>query len=103
MHTYEIVALSDENGKTYESKYGTYSKETGFKLNEKAFLTWKDVEIFVNRLLHEDCWKLKIEKKKMTKEDIEKALGYEIDIVDKDGSYSFNDIYDFFNHVFKED
>lgn len=36
-------------------------------------------------LFHEDCWSLKVEKpkpKQMTKEEIEAALGYSIEIKD---------------------
>ena len=37
-------------------------------------------EELIDNLFHEDCWSLKKEPKKMTKEEIEKALGYEIEI-----------------------
>lgn len=32
MFCYQMVALADQNGKTYECEYGTYSKENGFRL-----------------------------------------------------------------------
>ena len=34
MLTYQIVGLADDNGRKYECKYGTYSKEDGFIFNE---------------------------------------------------------------------
>lgn len=75
--TYEAIALADQNNRTYESKYGTYNKE-GFRFNDE----FRDLpaEEIADILVHENCWSLKPEKKKMTKADIEKALGYEIEI-----------------------
>lgn len=97
MMTYEAVALADQNGRTYVSKYGTYNKEKGFTINPKyiAFQTTLDsrkilmsYQELINGLFHENCWSLKVEEPKpkvMTKEDIEKALGYKIKIQeDKD-------------------
>lgn len=81
MHSYEMIATADENGRTYVSEYGAYSKENGFDLRPSIIRNHYDVEDLLNKLLHEDCWRLKVDKKKMTKADIEKALGYEIDIV----------------------
>ena len=78
MFTYQAIALADENGKTYESKYGSYNKQYGIKLSDKAIRMLK--EDLIEKLFHEDCWSLKKEPKKMTKEEIEKALGYEIEI-----------------------
>jgi len=108
MYTYEIVGLADENGKTYESKYGIYNKEKGFRFYRSVISNQTDrgVENIINNLFHEDCWKLKVEKpakKKMTKEEIEKALGYEIDIVGKDGRRKFDDIHEFFKYLLEED
>ena len=80
MHTYEMIGVADQNGKTYESKYGTYSKEKGFKFID-SYKNNEQVSTLINNLVHEDCWSLKIDKKKMTKSDIEKALGYEIEII----------------------
>ena len=102
MHTYEMIATGDENGKTYVSKYGSYNKENGFRLRSCYVNNLSDVEDLFNTLLHEDCWRLKTEKKKMTQEDIEKALGYEIDIVDKNGNPTFDNFQDFWNYVVKE-
>jgi len=108
MFTYEMIATADENGKTYESKYGIYSKEKGFRFYRSVISNQTDrgVENIINNLFHEDCWKLKVEKpakKKMTKEEIEKALGYEIDIVGKDGRRKFDDIHEFFKYLLEED
>lgn len=80
MMAYEMVGISDHNSRTYESKYGTYNKETGFVLNEVGRSLGK-CEL-LDRMFHENCWSMKTEPKpkKMTKEEIEKELGYEIEI-----------------------
>lgn len=83
MYTYQMIGLADENGKTYVSDYGTYSKKEGFKFsndfgNEECKWT-----AFINMLFHEDMWKLKKDPiKKMTLDEIEKELGYKVQIVD---------------------
>lgn len=85
MMTYQMVDLADQNGKTYVSKYGTYNKVDGFKCDPIEVLNvWNedDFETFVLSLFHDDLWKLKVERKKMTQEEIEKALGYKIEITD---------------------
>ena len=82
MKTFEMVALAEQNGKTYKSKYGTYSKKTGFKLTENFLCIPNNVSEMIDNLLTKDCWSIVEEKKKMTKEDIEKALGYKIEITD---------------------
>lgn len=78
--TYQMVGVADQNGRTYASKYGTYNKKGCFSLSELAKNLSK--EELLERLVHEDCWSLKIEEKEMTKEEIEKALGYKIKIKD---------------------
>ena len=80
MMGYECVALADHNSRTYESNYGTYNKEPGFVLNEVGRSLGK-CEL-LDRMFHEKCWSMKTESKKMTKEQIEKELGYEIEIED---------------------
>lgn len=88
MHLYEMIGVADENGKTYISPYGTYNKKDGFNLCRIV-----NFAELLNILVHEDCWSLKIEKKKMTKAEIEKALGYEIDIISDNKTYSsFDDL-----------
>lgn len=81
-----MVGLADQNGRTYVSKYGSYSKKDGFKITN-----WGDTNKFedmLNRLMHDDLWSLKVEEKEMTKEEIEEALGYKIKIKDnKDINY----------------
>lgn len=80
MMTYEMIGVADENGRTYKSKYGTYNREEGFEFNDEAFkFTRKG---FCGILLHENLWRLKADKKKMTLDDIEKALGYKVEIVE---------------------
>ena len=80
--SYQMIGLADQNNRTYISKYGTYSKKNGFTLSELSISMTK--EELLDNLFHEDCWSLKKEEKpkpkKMTKEEIEKALGYKIEI-----------------------
>ena len=79
--TYEMIGVADENGRIYESKYGTYNRRKGgFEFNDEAFKYPR--EVFCNMLLHDDLWRLKVDKKKMTLDDIEKALGYKVEIVE---------------------
>lgn len=85
MHTYEMVALADENGREYESLYGTYSKEDGFRFNESVvpIVEDKGYRELVNILFHENLWKLKKEPvKEMTLQELERELGYRVKIVD---------------------
>ena len=86
MYTYQMVGLADENGREYECIYGTYSKDKGFRFNDSVIPIcedkgWREI---VNILFHEDMWKLAEKEipKKMTIEDIEKELGYRVNIVD---------------------
>lgn len=83
MYTYQMIGIADENGRTYESKYGTYSKEKGFEFTDFPKEECKQIA-FINLLFHEDIWKLKKEPepKKMSLQDIERELGYRIRIVD---------------------
>ena len=76
-----MVGIADENGRTYESKYGTYSKEKGFEFTNFPKEECKQIA-FINLLFHEDIWKLKPEVKKMSLQDIEKELGYRVQIID---------------------
>ena len=78
MMSYEMVGVADQNNRTYKSKYGVYSKETGFVLNGFGRSLGK-CEL-LDRMFHENCWSMKTEPKKMNKEQIEKELGYEIEI-----------------------
>lgn len=78
MCTYEMIGIADENSRTYESKYGTYSKKEGFKLSDLSRSMIK--EELLDNLFHEDCWSLKKNPIKMTKKEIEEKLGYEIEI-----------------------
>lgn len=91
MMTYEMVGVADQNNRTYQSQYGTYSKKDGFIINPYCInFSFHSKSIFsfqklLNKLFHENCWSIKEEKqkpKKMTKEEIEKELGYKIDIQD---------------------
>lgn len=92
MHTYEMIGVADENGRTYVSDYGSYNKEKGFDLLKSCNLM--SHENLLNILLHEDCWKLAIEpKKKMSIKEIEEKLGYEIEITDYDLNKGFSDLF----------
>lgn len=95
MMTYEMIGVADQNNRTYESKYGKYNKKNGFIINP-SYITFSNsldskqilfsYQELLNGLFHENCWSIKQEKprpKKMTKEQIEKELGYEIEIQDK--------------------
>lgn len=86
MYTYQMVGLADENGKTYECKYGTYNKDEGFKFNEEAQSVVKDGwRNLVYILFHENLWSLKKEPvKEMSLNDIEKELGYRVRIITPD-------------------
>lgn len=85
LYTYQMIGLADENGKTYECEYGTYSKESRFIFNDRAGEVFERDgyrELF-DILVHEDLWKLKQEPiKKMTLTELEKELGYRVQIVD---------------------
>lgn len=83
MYTYQMIGVADENGKTYKSKYGTYSKENGFVFTEDV-----DVDAYlIDRLFHDDLWRLEEPvRKKMSLADIEKELGYRVQIVDPEYS-----------------
>lgn len=85
MYTYQMVGLADENGREYESKYGTYSKTDGFRFNDDIYNVVKDLgwRGFINILFHDDLWKLKKEPaKEMSLQDIERELGYRVIITD---------------------
>ena len=83
MRVTEMKALADQNGKTYTSVYGTYNKVGGFQITDKyCKANYLDLTTYINDFFSKDCWKIK-SVKKMTKSEIEKALGCEIDIVDE--------------------
>jgi hypothetical protein len=92
MHTYEMIGVADENGRTYVSDYGSYSKEKGFDLLQSChFIT---TESLLNILLHEDCWKLAAEpKKKITVKEIEEKFGCPVEIVDYGIYRGFSDFF----------
>lgn len=90
MYTYQMIGCADDNGKTYISPYGIYSKKQRFSLSKYGKTL--DVEELLYRLFQDDCWRLyysyenkdnkdtskveentKTDKEKMTatKEDIE--------------------------------
>lgn len=83
MHTYEMVGIADENGKTYESKYGTYNKKDGFRKYANIFVSNDEL---LNIMFHEDCWTIKQEEELMTLDEIikevEKSRGHKIKIKD---------------------
>ena len=92
MYTYEMVGVADQNSRTYKSIYGTYNKEDGFKVADewKEFLVSDDceesiynIETLIHNLFHDDVWQIvKEEPRKMTLAEIEKELGYRVQIAD---------------------
>lgn len=80
MMAYQMIGVADQNGRTYESKFGTYNKEKRFVLLDE-YREISNSEL-LDDVLHCDCWSLKeeVKPKKMTKEEIEKELGYKIEI-----------------------
>ncbi len=83
MYTYQMIGVADENGRTYESKFGTYSRADGFVFTENTNVDSN----LINRLFHDDLWKLKPDVKEMSLKEIEEALGYKVRITDPE----FND------------
>ena len=77
-----MIGLADQNNRVYESKYGSYDKQNGFILSKLSNSITK--EELLDSLLHEDCWSLKQNIKKMTKDEIEEKLGYKIEIVENE-------------------
>lgn len=100
MYTYEMIGIADENGKTYTSQYGSYNKETGFVLNDHSNTRLKSISQLINNLFHENCWSLDKPVITMTKEEIEKELGYKINIVSNKLNYKMADD-DLFSFLFK--
>ena len=89
MYTYEMYGVASDNTKTYESKYGTYNKDDGFIFNWDTVEDITDdcsgttLQEFVKDLFESDLWKIKKDvPKKMTLQDIEKELGYRVQIID---------------------
>lgn len=90
-----MVGLADSNDRTYECGFGTYNKEDGFKFTKKYQEILNDsqylgedikpkVESIINELFQGNIWTLvkEPEPKKMTLADIEKELGYRVQVVD---------------------
>lgn len=81
MTTCEIVILADTDGKTYVSGGMRYNKVLG--LHDNLGRKWPaDAFGSCNELIHLKGWH-RIHKKKITKEEIEKKLGFEIEIVEE--------------------
>ena len=94
MYTYQVVGLADCNDRTYECEYGTYNKKDGFVFNNENETMLKHFEYLgegietvvsniIDDLFHKDMWKIvKPEARKMSIADIEKELGYPVQITD---------------------
>ena len=110
MTTAEAFALSQQNTREYECDLGTI-KYGKFNFNDSS-LKMTNVEglnKFCSLLLNVNTWKLKTNPvKDMTKDDIEKALGYKINIVNnkedstKTNKNEYLNFYDFLSKVFDE-
>jgi hypothetical protein len=84
-----MVILADKNDKTYKNGSMYYNNKTGFVDKERK--NW-DVYAYENvhkngyyelaAFIHEDGWK-EITRKIMTIDEIEKELGYEIEIAEE--------------------
>lgn len=82
MTTYEMVALADKNRKTYVNGKLRYNKEKGFH-DERGNTSTLEYEYEVDQLnafIHDFDWE-ELKPKKMTIEEIEKTLGYSIEII----------------------
>ncbi len=78
-----MIGLADENGRTYKSDYGTYNRDDGFVFLPQFSRNCSIPISLVNKLFHEDLWKLKEDPvKEMSLADIEKELGYRVRIID---------------------
>lgn len=92
-----MIAMADENGKTYECKYGTYNKEKGFTIDTNALFTIGKTLDIVNKMLHEDIWTVKKEVVNVTLEDVNTLLrekygdNYKLDFEIKLKRYNNND------------
>lgn len=85
MYTYEMVGLSDQNNKTYECKYGTYNPTDRFRFNDEAkkVVDKSGYRKLFDILIHDNLWKLQQPPvKKMSLKDIERELGYRVQIID---------------------
>lgn len=86
MLTTQIIDYAKEDGLTYESSFGTYDKENGFKFNDYGKQCFEsDPDKFVTMLFGDDTiWCVKAPEPKakdMTLSEIEDALGYKINLV----------------------
>ena len=89
MYTYEMYGVACNNSKTYESKYGTFNREDGFIFDPEIVKsvtndgTGLALSSLVEDLCESDLWKIKKEEpRKMTLQDLEKELGYRVQIID---------------------
>ena len=104
MRTYEMIGVADDNTRTYESEYGTYSKTEGFKLSSYAEELPKEKLLY--SLFHDACWVLRKDvpkRKRMTQKQIEDELGYliEIDDGEEENRSSDEDIKDYHTELDK--
>ena len=88
MKTYEMVALAESDGKTYKAMEMYYNKKNGF--TDKDGKNWplcsyadfndNKGKFGFHAFIMEDRWEID-EVKRMTKSEIEKILGYKIEII----------------------
>ena len=85
MNTIDMMKYSEEDDMAYESSFGTYDKQHGFQISEYGMDCFEDdSDKFLKMILKDDTiWHPQPEQpKKMTKEEIEKELGYKVEITD---------------------
>ena len=80
--TYEMVALADKNGKTYENEDLRYSRERGFhdKSGKSATIAYEMETEQLNVFIHDTNWE-EMKPRKITIAEIETFLGYPIEII----------------------
>ena len=88
MNTCEMVLLADKNGKAYMADEMYYHKDKGFhddngdEWDADSFQDYvEDGKCGLNAFIHITNWE-EVKKRKMTLEEIEDKLGYEVEIID---------------------
>ena len=85
MNALDMIKYAKEDNIPYESSFGVYNPDKGFEINEYGEKCFKsDPNKFLTMLLNDETvWHPQPETKKMTLEDIEKELGYKVELINK--------------------